>query len=87
VEKYRKKGGVKTGQGRKKTGRECKKHRKGAVKRQAPRGYKETGKEVPKHRKGMHNIQKRGYKKKDKRGIQKDKQSRVQRETMTPVAN
>ncbi len=51
MEKDRKKGGVKTGQGSKKTGRECKEHRKGAVNRQA-RGYKETGKEVPKIEKG-----------------------------------
>ncbi len=41
--KDRQKVGVKTGEGRKKTSREGKKHRKGAVKRQA-RGYKETGK-------------------------------------------
>jgi hypothetical protein len=41
VGKYRQKVGIKTGEGRKKTSRKCKKHRKGAVNRQA-RGYKET---------------------------------------------
>ncbi len=70
MEKDRKKGGVNTGQGPKKTGRECKKHRKGAVKRQA-RGFKETGKEVPKHRKRRHDIHARGHKKKEKGGYKK----------------